>query len=436
MRTPAPLTFGTLIFGILLLLSSSAVSAQEPLHTVDEYIRYAMKNSVGLEAAFEDYRAATKRPEQVATLPNPNFQYGHFIESVETRVGPQKHTVGVAQSFPWFGTLQLRGEEANLEASAEFNRFLAKKNKLVFEINEAYSELAYAQAAEKVTSDSLQLVQSWEQVLQQRFRTGSGSHSDLIKVQVELGRLEVALAAARDAQTPLRVRLNSLLSREHSLPTPIATNFLQHSNAADAKDAEDDTRDFFELIQSHNPELRMLHTLAEARRVGLALAEKKYYPDITLGINYVAVGDRDVPGGGDDALLGTVSLSLPVFLSKNRAAVAEASARSRGLKQRIKEKEYSLRAELSRIRFNLRDSRRKISLYKDTLIPKTNESIEASYTAYQSGEANFLDVIDSEERLLEYRLALKRAQADLVLALSKLQMLAGGYSGAQTEEKE
>ena len=45
-------------------------------------------------------------------------------------------------------------------------------------------------------------------------------------------------------------------------------------------------------------------------------------------------------------------------------------------------------------------------------------------------------MLDSEQRLLEFELSLKRAQADQIIAITKLQSLGGGYSNhTQKEEK-
>jgi outer membrane protein TolC len=123
-----------------------------------------------------------------------------------------------------------------------------------------------------------------------------------------------------------------------------------------------------------------------------------------------------------------LSLSLPIYWEKNKAAVDEEKAKKRSFEQLKVDTENRITAAVAQASFDLRDAERKISLYRNTLIPKTNESIEASYTAYQSGDATFLDVIDSEQSLLEFRLALNRAQADAVIARAKLQQLAGGFS--------
>jgi hypothetical protein len=76
---------------------------------LNEYLAYAALNNPGLEAAFNRWKAALEMVSQARTLPAPRFNYGCFIQEVETRVGPQEQRVGLSQMFPWFGKLRLRG---------------------------------------------------------------------------------------------------------------------------------------------------------------------------------------------------------------------------------------------------------------------------------------------------------------------------------------
>ena len=412
------------------MTSFAADSGGDKLTTLAHYIQYGLSNSAELKSAFDAYRAATYVSPQVSALPDPKLNYGYFIRSVETQVGPQKQKIGIAQSFPWFGTLALREDQANSEASAELNRFLALKNKLVFEISKAYIELVYIDAAISVTKDTIQLVQSWENVFQERFRTSTGSHSDLVRIQLEMGKLEDKLLELKDLRTPLSASLNSLINREVEQLIVVEADFLSSASQRELESIS------MENLRSGNPELSMLEAMIKAKKSGIRLAEQKFYPDFTLGVDYIATGDRDVADGGKDAVLGMASINIPLNWEKNHAAVNEAKARQKSFKQMKKAREFQLRSELSRAKYQLRDSERKVSLYKNTLIPKTQESIEASYTAYQAGDAGFLDLIDSEQRLLDFQLSVKRAQADRATAATKLQQLAGSFSELTAAEKE
>lgn len=408
--------------------AASVVSTPERFpKTLHGYVLYALENSARLRGSFAAYQAALKKRPQVTALADPQLSYGYFLRSVETRVGAQQHRLGLSQAFPWFGTLTLRGDEADFEARAAFYRFLGLKNALVFDVTKTYAELVYLHAALRIAEETLQLVQSWEKVLQVRFRSGIGTHSDLVRVQTELGQLEDRLAEFREVRQPTQVAFNALLSRPTAAAIHISPSLLLDSALdAEASAARQVTE---EAVLAGNPGLARFDALIQARRVGVELAGKTAYPDFTLGLDYIATDKRPGPtDSGKDALLPTLSMTLPIYWQKNRARVEEAVLRQHSIEEQRRDSAAVLASDFARARFALRDAERKIALFTHTLLPKAEESIEASFTAYESGAAGFLDVLDSGRRLLDFELSLSQARTDRAIAIAKLFMLSGGYS--------
>ena len=82
-----------LLAGILLVGFPSQGHAEETeLQAVTDYIRVGLNNSASLKSAFEAYTSVSLQGPQVTALPDPKLSYGYFIQSVETRVGPQRQT--------------------------------------------------------------------------------------------------------------------------------------------------------------------------------------------------------------------------------------------------------------------------------------------------------------------------------------------------------
>jgi hypothetical protein len=86
---------------------------------LNDCLAYAALNNPQMEAAFNRWKAALEMVTQARTLPDPRFNYGYFIQEVETRVGPQEQRAGLSQMFSWFGKLKLRGEVVLEGANAE-----------------------------------------------------------------------------------------------------------------------------------------------------------------------------------------------------------------------------------------------------------------------------------------------------------------------------
>ena len=387
---------------------------------LDEYLRYAALNNPGLEAAFDRWKAALEKSPQATSLPDPRFTYSYFVERVETRVGPQRHRVGLAQTFPWLGKLKLRGDRALAEARAAYEQFATAKLRLFYDVKDAYYELYYLSRALDVTSENMKLIRDLEQVARSQYRVGSAQHADVIRAQVELGKLEDQLRTLRDLKQPIVAKLNAALSRAAETDVPWPKEAPREGIGAT-------DRQILAWMREANPELKALDAEIDAQQTAVRLARKGYFPDVTLGIDYIDTGSARNPtsDSGEDPVLATVSINLPIWHRKYRAAEREARARARAARRQREGKANALMAQLKLALFRLRDAQRKLDLYRDTLVPKAQQSLRATEAAYRAGKMDFLNLIDAERMLLEFRLAYERALADHAQRLAEIEMLVG-----------
>jgi outer membrane protein TolC len=405
-------------------------------HVLDNYILAALTESAELKSAFADYQAALQRNPQVSALPDPMLSYGYFIKEVQTRVGPQQQRVGLSQPIPWFGKLSLKGEIADLEAQAMYYRFLSIKNRLVHSVVSSYLELAYLKRATQITDANLELLKRWEQVAAQRYRSQTGTQADLIKVQVELGKLEDKLRGLNDLRLPLLAKFNGILNRTTSEEVVLPSDLLSQLASITTSSLDLDNQNELEnFIKRANPELLAIQSFIKAKEQGIKLANKSFYPDFSLGADYIAVGSREQASSesGDDALVAMLSVTLPLNRDKYRAEVSEAESKKLATKQMLRSKEFALRSELAQTIFNIKDSERRVKLYRDTLVPKADQSLESSYTAFEAGKSSFLDLLDAERVSLDFQLSLARALADSVISKTALSSLLGEYSEAEQQ---
>ncbi|MCH7924722.1 MAG: TolC family protein [Planctomycetes bacterium] len=443
------------------------------LPTLDEsasladYLAYAALNNPGLEAAFNLWKAALERVPQEKSLPDPRFTYRYFIREVETRVGPQKQGLGLSQMFPWFGKLELRGSVAAEAAEAARQRYENEKFKLFFEVKDAFYEYYYLGRAIDVVQENLELVDYLESVARARYKTASAGHPDVIRAQVEMGKLEDQVTSLRDLVVPVVARLNAVLNRTSTAKLPLPLSIPEeHMNIAG--------EEVLKRLARNSPVLRALDHEIERARHAVALAKKNYYPDFTLGVDYTDVGSAvrskpqgfsnpaalrsasriaggmgDLidaysigkslsPGGrpgdsGQDVWMVSLSMNVPIWRAKYAAGEREARARYLAALSARAQQENSLTATTQRTLFEHRDAGRKIALYRDVLIPKAKESISSTETAFRAGSASFLDLVDAERSLLEFELSFERALANRAQRLAELEMLVGGTLSHGTE---
>jgi outer membrane protein TolC len=390
--------------------------------TLADYLKYGALNNPGLEAAFNRWKAAVERIPQAKALPDPRLNFGWFISEVETRVGPQRAKVGVSQMFPWRGKRALRGELALHAAEAAHARYEATKLRLFYKIERAYWEYWYLARAIAVTEENLKLLTYLEGVARTKFAAGQAPHSAVIKVQVEMGKLEDRLKALADMRRPRSANLDAALGRRAGevLPWP-------KDEPPERDDLELSHESLLPLLLEQNPQLAAAEALVAREQAGIDLARRNYRPDVGLGLDYVLTGESLMGGAdsGKDPVVAMFSMTLPFGKEKYSAAEREAEARHAAALLDRENQENGLAASLKLALFEFRDAGRKIDLYRDTLLPKARQSLDVARQAFEAGRADFLDIIDSERTLLEFDLSHARALADRAATLATIEMLVG-----------
>jgi outer membrane protein, heavy metal efflux system len=387
--------------------------------SIEDFLAYAALNNAGLRAAFNRWKAALERVPQEGALPDPRFNYAYYIEEVETRVGPQRQKLGLRQTFPWFGKLKLRGGAASDEAAAMQQVYDKVKLGIFYRVKSAYHEYWYLSQAVAVTKEHLNLVRNLEGVARTRFKAGTAPHSSVIQAQVELGKLDDRLRTLEELRKPIVARLNAALNRPTHLPLAWPRSLPRFAVSFTREEA-------MTWLAESNPDLRRLAHLSEKEEAGIKLAGKSYYPDITFGIDYVDTGDAldsSLADSGKDPVMAMVSVNLPIWHGKYRAAEREAYLKKAAVDKEREDTAKRLAADLELALYHYRDAERKIDLYGDTLVPKGEQSLLVTQQGFEAGKAGFIALIDAQRSLLEFQLAHKRAQADRGTRLAEIEAL-------------
>jgi len=388
--------------------------------TLSDYLQIAAFNNPGLEAAFYRWKAALEKIPQVRALPDPRFNYGYFIREIETRVGPQEQKLGLAQTFPWFGKLKLRGERAGEAARVAREQYLSAKLDLFYQVKEAYFELYYLSEAIAITKDNISLLKHLESVAQAKFKAGSDV-TGVVKAQVEIGKLEDRLLSLEDLKTPIEAKLNAAMNRSVSEGIPWPKQFT--TSSADFSEQE-----VMERMKEGNPELLALTAQIYESDKAVALAKKDFWPDVTLGVDYLETSGARMPGvsdNGRDAVMVMGSINIPLWWGKYRAGVREAEAQRINAVKSLENRKNVLESELKLSLYMLHDAKRKISLFGNTLTPLAKNSLEIAEKAYETGSADFLQLIDAQRLLLDIQLSHQRAVTDREQRMAEIDKLAG-----------
>ena len=393
----------------------------DSLYTLDDYLALAVDRSPALRSSFYNWKAAVERSGYVGAASDPMLSYGYFIENVETRVGPQTQRISIRQDLPWFGTLGAKKDMASENANAAYQKFEAERLRLFYEVKTAYYDYYFLGQDIAVTKANLELMTFWESVARTKYKTALAGHPDVIRAQVELGKLEDQLLSLQDMIQPAAARLRAAVNIPDSIAIPFATSVAVDELVLDRAAVVGSVREY-------NPDIQSIGHLVEMEKAGVRLAGKSSLPNFSVGVDYIETGPALNPamaGSGKDAWIVGVGVNLPIWFGKNKARKQEAIARQKQAEYRLLDGANQLEAYASKVVYEYDNALRKLRLYRDGLIPKAEQSLNASYTAYQSGELDFLNVLDAQRQLLEFQRQYERAIADLGIRQAEIEAVTG-----------
>jgi outer membrane protein TolC len=389
------------------------------------YVVAAVERNPTVLESHARYRMARQRVPQVTALPDPVVSFTQALRSVETRVGPQLNSVTLTQTFPWFGTLKLRGQVALLEATALHHDYEAVRQDVVTRVKHTYYDLGYVDAALGLAREEQSLLAHYETLASARYATGAGLQQAVIRLQAEITRVVDRRHQLERRRATLAAHLNTLRDRPPEEPVSAVPPLTRPA-------VELDRTHLRRLGESHRHELRAASALIEGSAKSIELARRDSRPDFTASVGVTNVGGRDAPPGlplppdnGRNAVTVSLGVSLPLWGAKYRAGVEQAGdemsahARSRAAAHNAME----LEVEEAIVR--LETLNRQIDLLDTVLIPQTEEALRATETAYETGGLGVLELLDSERTLIDIRSMRARYLSDLLIALAALERAIG-----------
>jgi outer membrane protein TolC len=380
---------------------------------LEEYLEYASLNNAELEAAFYRWQAALEQIPQAQTLPDPEITFGQYVRQSDMQMN---RMVEIMQMFPWFGKLGAQTSVAEAEAQAAAHQLESVRLDVRRQVKKEFYEFLYLKEAIEIAEQNLLLVRHFEQVALAKYITAAGMHPDIIRAQIELADLDVVWTNLKELVKPQTARLNAVLNRPADQP-------LAWPQEADYTVVDADSEQLTAWLQENNPELKQMSAMIEAARHEIKLAQLRKYPDFGAGLEWT---DFEQSGGmsGRDSLLVLFKMNLPIWTDSYKAAERQARANVRAVSRQKQQTENRLAADVASALYELEESRRMIVLYAG-IIPKTEQLVSASESAYRADTIDFLSLIDAQRMLLANHLQYRRVQADYQQRLAELEALVG-----------
>jgi outer membrane protein, heavy metal efflux system len=393
--------------------------------SVDVLIRRALAENRTVQAAYHNVQSLKERIPQVTALDDPVASNAVFpIPSVAPQyflMGYNPYNLTLAQQFPWFGTLRLRGEAAERDVQVALAELAAAQLDTVAAVKRAYFNLYAGLKTEEILTENRKILEDFRAIARERLKNG-GTQQDVIKAEVliseldrELANNQQGIALARSALgRQLHVRPDTELKTSATLALATVPAEIQRLN---------------DLAIAARPELQGRLAAIARDEKAIELARKRFYPNVTLGLTYMdmqktnAEAPRAASGSPNIGLF--VGFNLPVYHNKYRAGVAEAQERALADAKLFEAQRDETYTEIQDLMVQARVQQNVVTLLRDSILPRTRESLELARSDYAKSNVDYATVLSTLREVLQVQLQIAQVEAELAKSLAALERAVG-----------
>ncbi|NCT19505.1 MAG: TolC family protein, partial [Flavobacteriia bacterium] len=370
-------------------------SYQACAQTLDTYLQTAAKNNPKLKSAYSQFEAAMQQAPQVSSLPDPTLTMSAFGRMIETRLGAQEARFSLSQMFPWFGTLKAKEDASILMAEAKFQNYLDLRNQLFFEIKSVYAELYAIEETIQLKKENLSILDSYHELSLSRFKSGNAPMVNVIKVDIKRE------AAITEIELLEKIR------------KPLETIQIQDTLVFKNDQILVNSKGSFE----NHPSITGLEKQKEAYEMQQIVAQKEGLPMLGLGVDYSIISkrtDANPEMNGQDAIMPMLTVTLPIFRKKYRAAKKEAEFMASSMEQEQEAQKNELQSAFEMTLYDLKKAEQLIALYEKQLV--------------SSGQASKLLISGFSNSIIDFEEVLQMNQDILMLQTQKVEAIKNGFT--------
>jgi cobalt-zinc-cadmium efflux system outer membrane protein len=378
-------------------------------------VQEALRRNPSLQAAAAGWRAARARVAQERSLDDPMLSYEIAPLSITDDHAPLGHVVKIEQRLPVPGTRDLRAEMAAAEAAMARGTWAEAELALAMAASMLYDEWYIAHRALDINAHHVDSLEALQKSAEAWYTTGRASPEDPLRAEMELAEVlqeQIMLAARRDM---VRAEINGLLRREPqaALPPPPRELAVRQAPPPASETLQE------QALQSR-PELEATRAERRGKQAAVDLARKSYYPEIDLMASYSTMFEHP----SHQYMVG-VSLELPIWRDRRRAAVDEARAGLAAATHGQERLENEIRVEVDKARLRLIEAMNVAELYRTRLLPAARDRAAAARAGLESGRGELSMVLEAENNLRNLELRAEMARADVARRDAELARMVG-----------
>jgi outer membrane protein len=409
--------------------------------SLKETIDLSLKNSHLLKAsdARNDQAAAQVQQALNNRLPNATISGAYMYmtnPTISLKTNSNKNdTSANKQSFPkvnqaMYGIVNLSlpiFAGGKIKYGIESAKYLeqatildAEKDKEAVILNtiNAYINLYKASVTVDVVKENLNQSIHQDSVFSRLEENGLLARNDLLKSELQTSNIELSLLDAQSNLKTATVNMDLMIGYPETTVLKIDSTDFNKIPAIKTID------EYEQMALQNRKDVLALSFRKKAAATGISLAKADLSPTIALTGGYIAA---DIPGFLTITNAVNVGVGLQYNIGslwKTKAKIAQAKSKETELIENEAQLSDAVRLEVNRDFENFFLSQKKTDVYKKAVI-QAEENYRITKNKYDNALVNTKELLDANVSLLQSKINLAVAKADVLLSYSKLLETAG-----------
>jgi len=305
--------------------------------------------------------------------------------------------IGLSQMFPYPGKRDHAVRIVTREKEQAEFELEEMRNMLRADVKMAYAELSSLRAQAELVRRSRAVLEQVVDVSREMFAVGKGRQPDVLRGQIEYQKMREMLLMLENRERLLSIRLNTLAAFPPDDPVPAIDGLEEFSPAYESPE-------LMSIYREERPARKAVKARIGKGTIGVLHAEHEGRPDFEVSASYM---QRDAMPDGTtrpDMVSAMVSMTLPIWKRGKidpgiRAMKAEREMAIRDLETLDSEAANVIGGAIS----SLGNFAAVAKLYRTTLIPQAEQSVQSNIEAYRVGTIDFPMMMDSVMSELGFR---------------------------------
>ena len=431
-----------LFLGGLFTISLTAQEVQKL--SIDESVQIGLKNSHLLHSSMEKVKNTKARLSELRTNMWPSLQFQGLytrLSHIEPYLfdlpaalgGPVTLSPSIDNNYslkltlqqPLFTGFKISSsvDMADYTSQAQKEDYNTDEQALIYNVKNAYWNLYKANQLKLVVDENVNQTKAHLDDVTNLFNQGMATKNDVLKIQVQLGNVQINQIDANNNVRISMINLNNIMGQ------PLSTQIETVEKVNPQVEILNNMDFFVDKAYSNRPELKGMDYRVKAGESGVTLAQSGWYPQVALVGDYLTARPNQRVFPSVDQFKDTWDLNLSVSVNiwnwlATKDQTDQAETQLEQAKDSYKIIKDNITLEVTQVYLNILQSKEKMIVAGNN-VGQAEENYRTADDKFKNGLILNSELLDAEVAMLTAKTNYVQSQVDYELAKAQLEKSSG-----------